>query len=284
MNAADIPLNEPPQRAPASPGSGGARTSPPSYPASAWTLKYWFKKTGATRRQLLHHRHRRRRQLRRQRGGDHHARPTPPATTPGRPRCRAARARRTRSTRPLKMLPRYDQAANLDDRSHARKMLDALEAELEGRASAGDIALIEFTLQSRGQKRDPRAAEGPARPVPRRGGRRGHGRAPAQRPGRQPSDVPPLMGARSTRIAGFFGFVRPRPRCARRASPRRRSRASPRACAAETRVHQHHAALPAAHAARALAPGGAEQPVRAALRADGGDNVAGRCRSACRPR
>jgi hypothetical protein len=34
------------------------------------------------------------------------------------------------------LLPRYDQAAAYDDRSHARKMLDAIEAVLESRASA----------------------------------------------------------------------------------------------------------------------------------------------------
>lgn len=46
----------------------------------------------------------------------------------------------------LEVLPRYDQAANLDDRSHARKMLDAIEAVLENRATSD---VLEYTIGQR---------------------------------------------------------------------------------------------------------------------------------------
>jgi hypothetical protein len=70
------------------------------------------------------------------------------------------------------------------------------------------------------------------------------------------------------RLAAASSATPPRAR-AHLGYARRRSRGSPRAAGRDA-VHQHHAALPAAHPARAGAPGGAEQPVRAALRADGG--------------
>jgi hypothetical protein len=54
----------------------------------------------------------------------------------------------------LEILPRYDQAQNLDDRSHARKMLEAIEAALEGRATASQLDLISLSIGSRAQQRD----------------------------------------------------------------------------------------------------------------------------------
>lgn len=47
------------------------------------------------------------------------------------------------------------QASSLDNRSHARKMLDAIEAALESRASASQLELLELTIYSRSSKRDP---------------------------------------------------------------------------------------------------------------------------------
>ena len=52
----------------------------------------------------------------------------------------------------LEVLPRYDQAANLDDRSHARKVLEAIEAVIEGRATKDQE---EYTIGSRTLKRTP---------------------------------------------------------------------------------------------------------------------------------
>jgi hypothetical protein len=54
----------------------------------------------------------------------------------------------------LKVLPRYDQAANLDDRSHARKVLDALKAVIEARATTTQRELVGFTIGSRSQQFD----------------------------------------------------------------------------------------------------------------------------------
>lgn len=54
----------------------------------------------------------------------------------------------------LSILPRYDQAANLDDRTHARKVLEAIEAVLESRASQTQRELVAFTIGSRSQTFD----------------------------------------------------------------------------------------------------------------------------------
>jgi len=48
------------------------------------------------------------------------------------------------------------QVAGYDSRSHPRKMLDAIEASLEGRASSSQIELISYTIGSRSQSRDPK--------------------------------------------------------------------------------------------------------------------------------
>lgn len=45
--------------------------------------------------------------------------------------------------------------SSLDNRSHARKMLDAIEAALESRASSSQLELLELTIYSRSSKRDP---------------------------------------------------------------------------------------------------------------------------------
>lgn len=45
-------------------------------------------------------------------------------------------------------------AAGFDGRSHARKMLDAIEATLESRASASQLDLVELEIYSRRSRRD----------------------------------------------------------------------------------------------------------------------------------
>lgn len=50
----------------------------------------------------------------------------------------------------LTILPRYDAGAALDDRSHARKMLDALEAVLESRAGSD---VLEYEIAGRRLKK-----------------------------------------------------------------------------------------------------------------------------------
>lgn len=46
-------------------------------------------------------------------------------------------------------------ATTLDTRSHARKMLEAIEAALESRATSSQLELLELTIYSRSSKRDP---------------------------------------------------------------------------------------------------------------------------------
>lgn len=53
------------------------------------------------------------------------------------------------------ILPNLAAASTLDNRSHAQKMLDAIEAALEGRATAGDIDILSGALGSRSYTRDP---------------------------------------------------------------------------------------------------------------------------------
>lgn len=54
----------------------------------------------------------------------------------------------------LKILPRYDQAANLDDRTHARKMLEAIEAVLESRASSTQREMVAYSIGNRSKTFD----------------------------------------------------------------------------------------------------------------------------------
>jgi hypothetical protein len=150
MNSSEIPRNEPPEARAGLTWQWRREDLVSDYPASSWTLKYWFKKTGATQANFLDHGNRRRRQLRRQRrcattgaytAGDY----TWAAIVTG-GSTEAYEVDRGR----LKLLARYDQAANLDDRTHARKVLDAIEAVIENRAT---LDQQEYTIGSRHLKR-----------------------------------------------------------------------------------------------------------------------------------
>jgi hypothetical protein len=104
------------------------------YPASTWTLKYWFKKTGSAGANFS---------VTASADGDRFAvlisATTSAAIAAGNYTWSAqvtAGAEAYEVDRGvLNVLPRYDQAANLDDRSHARIMLEEIEATLQGRAS-----------------------------------------------------------------------------------------------------------------------------------------------------
>lgn len=54
----------------------------------------------------------------------------------------------------MKILPRYDAAANLDDRSHPRKVLESIYAVIEGRATSVQRELVAFTIGARSQTFD----------------------------------------------------------------------------------------------------------------------------------
>lgn len=119
------------------------------YPASTWTLKYWFKKRGSSGANFS---------IQATADGDTHSVSVSATTT----------AAYTAGTYDwvaqvssggevydvdrgsLVLQPRYDQAANLDDRTHAQKMLDAIEALLENRST---LDQQEYTINNRSLKR-----------------------------------------------------------------------------------------------------------------------------------
>lgn len=123
----------------------------PDYPASAWTLKYWFKKTGATGANLS---------LTATASGDTHSVSVVAATTAAYTAgdytwvaiVTAGAESHEVDHGTFKLLPRYDAAANLDDREHARIVLDAIEAVIEGRATKDQQ---EYSIGSRMLKRTP---------------------------------------------------------------------------------------------------------------------------------
>lgn len=55
----------------------------------------------------------------------------------------------------MEVLPQFSAASTLDNRTHARKMLEAIEAALEGKATNDQLDLLETSLATRGIKRDP---------------------------------------------------------------------------------------------------------------------------------
>lgn len=124
------------------------------FPASGgWALKYWFKKTGAVPGNFS---------IDATASGAFFAVTVLAATTSAYVAgdytwaaivTKAAELRQIDTGR-LKILPRYDQAANLDDRSHERKMLEAIEAVIQARATSTQREMVEFTIGSRGQKFD----------------------------------------------------------------------------------------------------------------------------------
>ncbi len=104
------------------------------YPASIWTLKYWFKKTGSSGANFS---------ITATADGDAFAIAVSATTTAGYTAgdytwaavVTAGSEAFPVDSGTLELEPRYDQATNLDDRSHARKVLDAIEAVIEGWAS-----------------------------------------------------------------------------------------------------------------------------------------------------
>lgn len=123
----------------------------PDYPASSWTLKYWFKKTGATGANFS---------IIATASGDTHSVTSTAATTAALTAGDYTWAALVTSGSEahevdhgtFKLLPRYDAAANLDDREHARIVLDAIEAVIEGRATKDQQ---EYSIGSRMLKLTP---------------------------------------------------------------------------------------------------------------------------------
>jgi len=121
------------------------------YPASTWTLKYWFKKTGSSGANFS---------ITATADGDDFAVTVAAATTAAYTAgdytwaaiVTAGSEAFEVDKGTFKLLPRYDAAANVDDRSHARKMLDAIEATLQGKATKDQLA---YTIGGRSLQRIP---------------------------------------------------------------------------------------------------------------------------------
>lgn len=144
---ATVPCNEPPE---ARAGLTWEWTrSFPDFPASTWTLKYWFKKTGSSGANFS---------ITATASGDGYAVNVPASTTAGytagdytwSAQVTSGSDAKEVDRGTMKLLARYDQAQNLDDRSHARKMLAAIEALLESR---GTVDQQEYTIGDRQLKR-----------------------------------------------------------------------------------------------------------------------------------
>lgn len=121
------------------------------YPAGTWTLKYWFKKTGSTGGNFS---------ITASADGSNFSVSVAAATTAAYVAgdyswaaqvTSGAQAFEVDSGRTT-ILPRYDQAADLDDRSHARRVLEAIEAVIESRATKDQE---EYSIMGRSLKRTP---------------------------------------------------------------------------------------------------------------------------------
>ena len=124
------------------------------FPANGgWALKYWFKKTGATGANFS---------IDATADGAYFAVTVAVATTQALTAgdytwsaiaTKAGVSKEADSGR-LKILPRYDLAGNLDDRTHNRKMLEAIEAVLESRASSTQREMVAYSIGSRSKTFD----------------------------------------------------------------------------------------------------------------------------------
>lgn len=121
------------------------------YPAGTWVLKYWFKKTGSSGANFS---------ITATADGTTHAVSVAASTTQGYTAgdytwvavVTAGTEAFEVDRGTVELLARYDQAANLDDRSHARIVLDAIEAVIQGRATKDQE---EYTIGNRSLKRTP---------------------------------------------------------------------------------------------------------------------------------
>jgi hypothetical protein len=147
--SADIPTNEPKELR-AGLTWQWTRTDLSDYPASTWTLKYWFKRQGGTDKFSITA----------TADGDAFDVTVAAATTASYVAddytwvaiVTAGSEAFEVDKGTAKILPRYDQDAALDDRTHAKKVLEAIEAVIEGRATKDQE---EYTIGSRSLKRTP---------------------------------------------------------------------------------------------------------------------------------
>jgi hypothetical protein len=120
------------------------------YPATTWTLKYWFKRQGGTDKFSITA----------SASGSNFAVSVAAATTLAYVAddytwvavVTAGSEVFEVDHGTMKILPRYDQDVALDDRTHAKKVLEAIEAVLESRATKDQE---EYTIGTRSLKRTP---------------------------------------------------------------------------------------------------------------------------------
>lgn len=120
------------------------------FPAPTWTLKYWFKRQGGTDKFSVTA----------AANGTAHRVSVSASTTAAYPAddytwvavVTAGTETREVDHGTMKLLPRYDADSALDDRTHAKKMLEAIEAVLENRATKDQE---EYTIGTRSLKRTP---------------------------------------------------------------------------------------------------------------------------------
>lgn len=150
MNASEIPRNEPPELRAGTTWQWRREDLTPDYPASSWTLKYWFKQLAASGAHI---------EITAAADVDNFSVIVAAATTAGYTAGKYAWAAEVSGGSSeiyeidrgeLMVLARFDQATSLDFRKHAQKMLDAIEALLENRAT---VDQMEYTIGSRHLKR-----------------------------------------------------------------------------------------------------------------------------------
>lgn len=146
MNSSEIPRNEPPELRAGTTWQWRREDLVADYPASSWTLKYWFKQLSASGAHI---------ELTAAADGDNFSIVASAATTAAYTAGKYAWAAEVSGGSSevyeidrgeLLVLARFDQAVSLDFRKHAQKMLDAIEALLEGRAVAD---INEYTIGTR---------------------------------------------------------------------------------------------------------------------------------------
>ena len=146
MNTADIPRNEPAQLR-AGLTWQWRREDLTEYPATTWTLTYWFKRQGGTDKFSAVA----------TADGSAHAVNVSAATTAAyvaddytwvAVATSGAEAYEV-DRGSIRLLPKYNADAALDDRTHAKKMLESIEAALE----AFSLGVQEYTIGTRTLKR-----------------------------------------------------------------------------------------------------------------------------------
>lgn len=121
----------------------------PDYPASTWTLKYWFKQLAASGAKFS---------IQASASGDLHAVSVAAATTASYTAGNYSWSAMVTSGSEVyevdsgttRILPVYNTDTAVDDRSHARKVLAAIEAVIENRAT---LDQQEYTIGTRSLKR-----------------------------------------------------------------------------------------------------------------------------------